>query len=113
MQHDPFYERTDAADRETERLRTSHDGRDSESAERTRNERQPLRRLQRTRGNQAVQRAMGRADGADREPDIRLGDPNSAAEREAERRDISLGAVVEGWMEDSHKWERFDEEVRP
>ena len=45
---------------------------------------------------------------------IRVPDPvYSAAEREAERRDISLGAVVEGWMEDSHKWERFDEEVRP
>jgi len=84
MQHDPFYERTDAADRETERLRSSHDGRDSESAEQSPSQRQPLRRLQRTRGNQAVQRAMARTDGADRGPDIRLGDPNSAAEREAE-----------------------------
>jgi len=38
---------------------------------------------------------------------IRVPDPvYSAAEREAERRDVSLGAVVESWRE---KAERFDE----
>ena len=40
---------------------------------------------------------------------IRVPDPvYSKAERQAEREDVSLGAVVRDWMEDSEELERME-----